>query len=388
MSIFLNEKVFSRTDNILYKAELAANKIVTDLKSGKLNTESITELEKVFAERFNLVSFKLKINKNSRWLKKRLKAKDKSRNTENGGLFYTIPSSKVIVETVFKDNYDTYFSINDDYSFKNKVHKITAFTNYESITGLENGGQLVAILLHELGHNYYEFSTSMIIGYTLASFYNLILTVISIPFNILRMFIDSFLDIVRWILGYGVIHSLLNSFTTVPVKIILQILNLPLNATLVTICQSHKQEEFADYFVTVNGYGSYLGDSFFIFYKDRNEKDVTSNILVKSINTIDNLSLIMFSLFYVHPELSIRIDNQIANLNNELTYADSDDEKEFIKDEIKALKKIKDKFDNEKLKSQLINLSPINSYIENVKSNTIFYGTNFEELRSKLIKRG
>ena len=388
MSIFLSEKVFSRTDNILYKAELAGNKIVSDLKLGKLNNDAIKELEDVFAKRFNLTSFKLKINKNSRWLKKRLKAKDKTRNTENNGLFYTIPSSKVIVETVFKDNYDKYFSINDDYSFKNKVHKITAFTNYESISGLENGGQLVAILLHELGHNYYEFSATMMVGYTFASFYNLILTVISIPFNILKMFLDSFLDIIKWILGRGTIYSLINSLSITPIKIILQILNLPLNITLVTICQSHKQEEFADYFVSVNGYGSYLGDSFFIFYKDRNEKDASSNILVKSINTIDNLSLIMFSLFYVHPELSIRIDNQITNLNNELAYAEDESEKEFIKEEINALKKIKDKFDNEKLKSQLINLTPINSQIESVKSNTIFYGTNFEELRSKLIKRG
>ena len=382
MSVFLNEKVIVRTGNKLEAAEKLANKIVKTTKAGGSIDDDVKSMMLIFTERFNCKSISLTVLKDRKWINKRKRSKDRGRNTESPFCFYTPIDLFGEFELIKSEKTKTNIALNEDYSFKTKTRKIKIFTDYESLAGLENGGQLIAILLHEIGHNYYELSASARIGFVLGGIAKLFMFVVSVAvFALVTFPLVIFMWLVKAILTEGLTVDILNTVIQLPLNVIDSVLDIPGDSIIVLVGEAHKQEEFADAFVTLNGYSQFM-DVFLTAYKDSYKEDQTaSNMASRSIN---NMVMVWFSLFYTHPALRIRISNQVTILKSELSLATSKEEKDFIKSEIRVCEEVLSEYENEVSKRQLVDLNAINSIIETVKSNGVFYGYTYEDLKTRI----
>jgi hypothetical protein len=261
------------------------------------------------------------------------------------------------------------------YRYKYPLSLIYMNVNKNLITMCDTGGEVFAIILHEIGHNFFQLRYSGKIVMFLALIMQFWMILYIMIFNGTRNFIfslpiirelaavlDHLLEVINKIkdglMDFELIETIVDVVNVI-VGPLSHLANLPMfimhwiqNLVHVVFFESYSNEEFADNFPSIHGYGKEISSALYkLSYSPEKRKKNEKNFIIKSCRSITDLIYFVINFLEVHPNANTRIDNQIALLKEEYTRA-SPKKKQLIKFDleqtIKVRKDLEDSLTNNK----------------------------------------
>jgi Zn-dependent protease with chaperone function len=345
-SIFLGESVLRPNKNLLLVEEIFKS---LSGKDGKIDpskiikeVNKINRIEKILASTFNVERFILDIDPIG----------------ENAFTYPISPSIQNLFES--KDSLKTVVK-NNIVQFKEKKSKIMYVCVSSPLASLLSPKELLAIILHEVGHNFYKSGVSSTIISVLFSpiiflykkayemkgdFVKDLLTFnpvrktlafISVKFSETDGIIDKVKEFLNPLLFLAAIPSLIKDLLANTVNAILSLF----------FKEGYANEKFADNFASMHGYGSALSSalvkltekSYMISGKE-SEKEIPE--LNRNLNFFQTILIMIVAPFDEHPSVIKRIDNQIKLMEKSISKEKSKKKIEFIRQEISRLKETKE----------------------------------------------
>jgi Zn-dependent protease with chaperone function len=324
-SLLLKEDYYG-ANPLLKECDEAANRIVEKLnKDSGYNVQHSEDLRTIINNFETLFNFK-----------KIIIAWD---NDASSGNAFTVPVFLSPLNIDFKVRKGKY---GIEYVKKDKVVYMSVKTGLITLLGL-NGRELIAIMLHEIGHNFYKDSLSLA--------FKKITGVISLPYIILRKLlmqvqatrIGQFLDKVKSFLlnGIGIIVGIINTIDYILVFPVLSKILIRFTTNLVSntkkiadlmitsfFGKGYQNEKFADNFATSYGYGAEVASSMKKMDNPANMQ-ISEKIPKEVFNDVPFLLFIQnfyltilsvpLAIFDPHPQTDTRILDQIRKLKSDIS---------------------------------------------------------------------
>jgi hypothetical protein len=281
---------------------------------------------------------------------------------------YTFPATN-FVENAFSISTDDAIELkNGVYKYKSKRLALYISVYSQLFRGDFTGGEILAIILHEIGHNFYQFQTFV------GSVLNTVYTVLALPEIVLEMFKNVLQDRLLRIPVINVIAKIFDAVVGYYAKIVDELMSVELIETIATlysalkrlsdvfdtlvspallkIIAKHKilkafregynQEKFSDEFAMMLGYGTETASAQMKLagygLDDKEPKD--KNFILKMSNTLDSIAGFPLAVLNPHPESDNRIKNTLKYLKNQRSMTKNAKLQKVIDIEIKNTEEI------------------------------------------------
>lgn len=264
---------------------------------------------------------------------------------------------------------------------------------YQELFRKLTGGQVLSVILHEVGHNFYQYRTTLGNLYNVyRAGYGLLALASSIIYDYaasevlyrlpILSFVTKIIDGVAAVISKGIELVMSNEVgeTIMEFNILVNrvaslrfVLGSKLGynlkrLALVHIREGHSQEKFADEFASMLGYATESSEAQVIMSGyDLEKKAKNKNIVYSVMHSINITIEAMLAQFGPHPDSFNRINNNIKYLEKEKSNAKSEKLKKMIQLEIDNNKVILDAYKNNVNKSILLDDADIRPHLDKVK---------------------
>jgi len=347
--IFLKEEYLGKAKKLV-----EAEKILTEMSTDGLmdgskimdNPNKINKIEKLFSQHFNAQEFIIDFD-----------------TSQPMGAF-TIPIRPHIFNLLEEDGL-TVMKKNNRYFWKKGEGKIVYIMMSPVMAELLTPAETMGVLLHEVGHNFYQNGMLSII---FSIVYTPVLLLFTIGYKGLGKIKKHFRDEKKWRFVMKVLYTLskfylvvsrvlgplgkISMFIAATAQNIIDFISTQTNSIVNLIfMEGFSNEKFSDNFATIHGYGPGLasglskleheGDSIYVKF---DHKDVTggqqSFWFAKSINLVGALATFCIAPFDEHPAIFQRVKAQRQLLEKEIKKIKNPRAKKHLMKDLDELKKI------------------------------------------------
>ena len=309
---------------------------------------------------------------------------------------YTMIPLAMLSNSLFNPNNSIVLE-NNIYRYKEPI-SVMYIVVYQELFRQFSGGEVLSVILHEIGHNFYQFRTTIgncfntyisvfqllyLIDY-LVKDYLLGELIYRIPvLNFITKSLDAIAAAVHKILKLifdnelgstiaevNTLINLLQSFSDFLMSLtnISSLKNKGLRLVLGNVTERHSQEKFADEFVSMLGYSVELSKSFTSMDGyDSEQKEKNKNLVYGFAHTINNTIYAIYSLFGPHPAMESRIENSIKYLEKQKSQAKSVKLKQMIQLDIDNTNEVLALYKHNSNSHNLFNNADIRKHMDPIK---------------------
>lgn len=366
----LNEKYFGKLPPLL-EAEKLFDSVVNDvrvLKKMPNETEVYAKIEKVEEILKNLFNFSEVVIDTGHF---------------STGLAFTIPNN-----TVLDYIYETEVTENG-YRYKKPYFPCVIRLDSDIFSLAENGAEVLGVVLHEIGHNFYYMP---LLGRSVYSMY-IIQAVLfkytlyvknKVQFSVMRPLLKILEDSTGFLgKSYDWLNTLFSNISMRKdnlqfrkfINFIVMFYN-PLQATariiiaaaegvlglFVTAGTGYSNEKFADEFATVYGYGADMNK--FLLRYNVPEGDKENNVFQAIGETAATALMVPILLVDVHPSIGYRLTIAEQRLKKELTNTTNPKYKKLIQLDIIKVQTAKKSFDRYAKEKKILDIEFLDKYIK------------------------
>jgi hypothetical protein len=370
MGSLLNEKYFGKQGELI-ECEKMLDEILAAMAGNyamlPTNTkmqEKFRRIEKILAELFNFSEVVL----DTGWI--------------TTGVAYTIPAYSVL------DNMYEISVTNRGYRYDKPYFPCVIRLDKDVFTMAKSGAEVLGIILHEIGHNFYYMS---LYGQCLQSciYFSALVSKYSIYFNNKLTFgfmrpVFEYLENDKGLIGQ--IFEIFNIITrflamngdTLPFLKLLDIVNkiasfsrqipaavLGLNQLVLTFGEGYSNEKFADDFATVYGYGADMNNILLRLHVPNGSTGDGGFDFVQFFGETLSAALTLPTLAVdVHPAVGARIENSIKRLRKDLSVTKNVRAKALIHADIKKVEESLQRYEQFVKDKKILDLRDLEKHVK------------------------